>query len=465
MSLAIGWGGAGGRAARLVPLLAALALAPGGTRGAPGGDAPEDVYTGGGVGRDPAAFSDVVGLYGATHGDGCDAAVRSVTAAFLSGRAPESDEVAALLPAVSPCASRASAQEALARWVELSASLLRGRAKTGTADLAPANAAYRKGDFKGAALAYRRLLAGMPWHLDARNNLGLAELHAGNDAAAQLHLEVLRRLEPTYVPGLVNLTAVCERLGLRSRAEATAREAWKLQKDYPPAAYNAAWLAHAAGDLDGAAALLAPVLPVKANPAHAQLEALNEKLRAKEKSATLLAEEFDDARLGWRVWPQGEFYDAVFEGGSYVVRTKNEKCSHELIAPPFDALQDFALELRSVWRSGTQKSGYGLTLGLDGERYYTFGLSANGQSVVWDSDKDARDPSGWQVGTALLGDGSTANRQTVQVRGSRILYLVNGHPIVAFESRFPLSGRKWIVGVRVCDAQAVAFDQLRILKR
>jgi tetratricopeptide (TPR) repeat protein len=453
------------RALGLAALVAALAPSPAARTAAGEGEKPRDVYTNSDVGRDPAPLSDVLGLYGATGADGCDAAARAVTAALLAGKLPESDEVAALLPAVSPCAARASTQEALGHWVDLAADAVRSRPRSGTADIARASALYRKGDFRGAAAAYRRALAAAPWHLDARNDLGLAELHAGNDAAAQLQLEVLHRLEPTYVPGLVNLTVVQERIGLRSQAEASAREAWKQRKEYPPAAYNAAWLANASGDYDRAAGLLAPVLSVKANPMHAQLQALNEKLRERERAATLLAEEFDDAKLGWKVWTNGEFYDAVFEGGSYVVRTKNEKCSLEVISPPFDAPQDFDLELRSVWRSGVENTAYGVVLGIDRDRNYHFAVSGNGQSVVWDSDANARDPAGWRAGTALVGDGTTANRQTVEVRGKRLLYLVNGHPIVAFESRYALSGRQWVVGVRVCKQETVAFDQLRIVRR
>jgi hypothetical protein len=171
------------------------------------------------------------------------------------------------------------------------------------------------------------------------------------------------------------------------------------------------------------------VLPVKASPLHERLQALNEKLRERERAATLLAEEFEDAKLGWRVWSNGESYDAAFEKGSYVVRTKNDKCSLEVIPPPLDAPADFDVELRSVWRSGIQNNGYGLVLGIDRERNYHFAVSGNGQSIVWDSDMAAPDPTGWKVGTALAGDGTAANRQTVQVRGKRMLYLVNGQPV------------------------------------
>ncbi len=458
--------GLGRRTAVASSLLLALALAPLVARAASAKKEKEkDVYQSADVGKDPQPFTGAVGMYGAARVDGCEASARTVTAAILAGRLPESDEVAALLPALAPCAGRESTQETAARWAELAAEMIRARGKPGmAAELAQANLAYKKGDFEKAALAYRRVLAAAPGHLDARNNLGLAELHAGNDVAAEVHLEVLRRLEPTYVPGLVNLTVVCERLGLRGRAEALAREALKQQKQYPPAAYNAAWLANAAGDYDEAAELLAPVLPVKSNPIHDQLADLNEKLRAKEKATALLVEEFDDTKLGWKVWPNGESYDAVFEKGSYVINTKNDKCSLEEIHPPFDVPSSFDVELRSTWQSGVKNKAYGLALGVDRDRYYHFAISGNGQSTAIDSDKNAPDPCGWQMNSAIP-DGSAANRQTVQVRGNRILYLVNGHPIVAFQNRHQLSGRDWVIAVRVCGAEKVAFDQLRILKR
>jgi hypothetical protein len=181
--------GAGPRAAGVAALVAALAASPVTSRGAAANTAEKatDRYTDGGVGRDPAAFSDVLGLYGATAASGCDAAVREVTAALLAGWPPESDQVAKLLPEVTPCAPRAGVQEAVARWVELTTDVLRARPRSAAADVAAADAAYRRGDFRGASAAYRRVLAAAPWHLDARNNLALAELHAGNDAAAKLH--------------------------------------------------------------------------------------------------------------------------------------------------------------------------------------------------------------------------------------------------------------------------------------
>jgi Flp pilus assembly protein TadD len=429
-------------------------------------DKPSDTYTNVGAGEDPQAFADVAKMYGIVRGDVCNAALDAVTDVIMGGATPEGNAAAALLPPLQGCMTRDNAQRAMERWVEMAAVLVRAPGASGTpSGLAEANRLYRAGDLESAIPAYRRVLQSFPGHLDARNNLGVASLHMGNDAAAQLHLEIVHRLEPTYVPALANLTVLYERLGLRARAAAAAREALKAQQGFPPTIYNAAWFAHESEDYDTAASLLASILPMKANPLDAQLNDVNEKMRQREQASVVMDEEFDDAHRGWKLWPQGTNYDTTVENGSYVMETKNDKCSLEVIHPGFELPESFDVQVRSVWKSGVNSSAYGPVLGLDRDHQYQFAVSGNGQSVVIDSEPSAPDPCGWQVDSAAVGDGEAANWQVVQVRGRRVQYLVNGRPIVAFESRYRPTGTEWIIGVRVCRQQRVAFDRLRIVKR
>ena len=122
-----------------------------------------------------------------------------------------------------------------------------------------ANLEYRKKHLEAASSAYVALLAEAPGQWDIRNNLALTQIHLGNDLAAQVELEVLRKVEPKYLPALINLTVVYMRLGRDADAQATALEAARLQPDFSSAIYNLAWFKNLNGDLKGARKDLEPL--------------------------------------------------------------------------------------------------------------------------------------------------------------------------------------------------------------
>jgi len=99
---------------------------------------------------------------------------------------------------------------------------------------------YTQGKFIEAGASYMKALLQAPLHFDARNNLALAEIQLGNDLIAQLQLEILRRLNRTYLPALVNLTIVYERLGENEKARSLAAEAEKTGK-IPQTVFNQIW--------------------------------------------------------------------------------------------------------------------------------------------------------------------------------------------------------------------------------
>lgn len=150
-------------------------------------------------------------------------------------------------------------QQSLTTWAERCAADV--KQSSGVPDsqaFSEANELYRQGNFGAASERYVQVLAKCPGHLDARNNLGLAQLHKGNDLIAQLQWEILRRVSDRYVPARINLTVVYERLGQRDKAKAIAQEAMTLQRESPIAVFNMAWLKDVEGDHQTAEALLRP---------------------------------------------------------------------------------------------------------------------------------------------------------------------------------------------------------------
>ena len=142
-------------------------------------------------------------------------------------------------------------------------------------NLRMANSSYRGGGFIDAAWRYRDLLRVAPNLLDVRNNLALAAMHTNNDLAALLELETLRRVKPAYVPAIINLTVVYERLGRVAEAEELARTALQLGERVPSAIFNEAWYMNLRGEYAGADKLLHPLADLALAPKHVRMYDLN----------------------------------------------------------------------------------------------------------------------------------------------------------------------------------------------
>jgi tetratricopeptide (TPR) repeat protein len=104
-----------------------------------------------------------------------------------------------------------------------------------------ANSNYKDSDFYKASNRYIDAIREFPDFLDARNNLALSEMHCNKDVNALLELEIIRNSDTSYIPAIINLTVLYERLGLSNKADSMARMIYKLRKDIPIASYNAAW--------------------------------------------------------------------------------------------------------------------------------------------------------------------------------------------------------------------------------
>lgn len=420
------------------------------------------------LGRDPQAFASAAAMFKVAARGPCDAAPDRIAEMLQAGASLDSAEVRDAILAENPCRGDEAVQTAASEWADLAAARFIGQgANAPPGALAEANERYAAGDFKAATAKYLVLLRQAPKHLDARNNLALAHMHLGNDLLAEVDLEVLRRLDAKYLPAIVNLTVVCERQGLRTRALAAAREAVRLQREAPAAAFNLAWFAEVYGAHDVAETLLKPLSEMDDAPSRRALIDLNHRELEAGSAAALLTDELDDPHLGWGVYDSGQYYDSAFANGSYVMTVKHDKCSVEYVKPQLELPANFDIELVSTWKSGISNTAYGLDFGKSKDDRYHFGLSGNGQSVIWayGSDTTLPDPMAWKAATAAAGDGSTPNSQRIAVRGDLISYYVDGVFAGSFVSRIAFSPSEWVVGLRVCGKETVAFDRLRIIKR
>lgn len=212
------------------------------------------------------------------------------------------DPVRSLLQKLNPYRKSSEVQEALKKWKTLWVSRIKAGKKpnlrTGaTLAFKGANSYYkrksktREGNIKILEVArkkYLEVLKKYPTHLDARNNLALCELHLGNDLAAQLELETLRELSPVYMPAMINLTVVYERLRRSKRAEKLAHETHQKHPKIPQAVFNAGWYLNNEGKYDKARALLLPlVLAKKPNNKYWDLRRLNDRQLAKKSGISL----------------------------------------------------------------------------------------------------------------------------------------------------------------------------------
>ncbi|MDM8551215.1 hypothetical protein QUF72_14110 [Desulfobacterales bacterium HSG2] len=154
----------------------------------------------------------------------------------------ESSKIWMALIELNPCRTCYPVQAVITNWASLYQKKLRKKSSKKAASVfEKANKNYNQGELLSACDKYKQVLRLSPTHLDARNNLALAQMHLENDLIAQIELEVVRKLDKTYIPALINLTVIYERNGQREKAEKLARQVFQMQKDVPQSVYNYAW--------------------------------------------------------------------------------------------------------------------------------------------------------------------------------------------------------------------------------
>jgi tetratricopeptide (TPR) repeat protein len=189
--------------------------------------------------------------------------IEFVDARILDGGEPEDNDVWEALLAMTPYRKTKEVQDALTKWALLVAKRISNaqvQSKESGTSLKTAAAAYKKLDFSRSAGIYVNVLRKQPGNLDVRNDLALVCMHQCNDPAAMLELQITVEVKRDYLPGLINLTVVFERLGSPSKARETARRALIVQPLLPAAAVNAAWFENVSGDHAKAKRILSPVV-------------------------------------------------------------------------------------------------------------------------------------------------------------------------------------------------------------
>ena len=167
-------------------------------------------------------------------------------------------------------------------------------------------------------------------------------------------------------------------------------------------------------------------------------------------------ESFDANERNWLVERDFE-YDRRFQDGLYLYEgNKKDWCYWDSIPTAFpDA---YAVELKTVWKTGKYDQ-YGLMLMADEDNYAAFQLRGDGAaSYALQKDDEWAVNMKWRHGKARTGDGTAANVQRVTVNGDRFQYFING----ALFHEGELQGvRPSRIGLRLCDKQQVAFDDLK----
>jgi hypothetical protein len=116
-----------------------------------------------------------------------------------------------------------------------------------------ANGLYQKRRFDQSVQAYRALLAKYPSQLDARNNLGLGEMHAGHNLAALIQFDTILLVAPSYDGAKLNASVALTRLGLADQARSMAEEVAKQNPQSAMGHYNLGWQQNSRGEFDAAA--------------------------------------------------------------------------------------------------------------------------------------------------------------------------------------------------------------------
>jgi len=179
------------------------------------------------------------------------------------------------------------------------------------------------------------------------------------------------------------------------------------------------------------------------------------------KSMISFLENFDRSDRGWSVHESRD-YDAYFSSGGYIIKTKHDGCSTEVIQIPLRLPENFDVELKSAWSAGLDNIPYGLVIGSSKEDSCRFHISKNGcanASAVIDGKIISK--TNWACGSAAVKSGTDVI-QTVEARGRFFRYYVNGElagTLFLYPERMELR----VIGVTVCGPQKVSFDELKIV--
>jgi hypothetical protein len=173
----------------------------------------------------------------------------------------------------------------------------------------------------------------------------------------------------------------------------------------------------------------------------------------------LLLENFEANRRKWFNSRRG--YD-FFYNDELLLSAGADGCETEIMRSPLDLPQDFDVELASTWKSGISGDAYGVFIGSDENNFNHFGISGHGQAVVRPlrNNEVSTDLIAWTDVPAIKKQGAAPNHLRVEVRGNIWKYYVNDAYIGTITNTMKMN--KAIIGLRVCRAQTIAVEQLKI---
>jgi tetratricopeptide (TPR) repeat protein len=233
------------------------------------------------AGKDPHRFQTAEAMYrvGPTMPPDAkmDDLLRRLARRLETNPDPTSTELCELMVAMEPYRKCETVQAGIQQGVGRCAAWVRARSLAAGVRSERADEHYRKGEFAQAVEEYARVLQQSPHFNDARNNLALAEVHQRHDLAGQFQLEILRQLKPDYLPALINLTVVYERLGQSAKAKALAAETASKCTNVAAATFNLAWYQFGEDETQKAEQTLRPLAELHVDPKHAEFYRLVQK--------------------------------------------------------------------------------------------------------------------------------------------------------------------------------------------
>lgn len=180
-----------------------------------------------------------------------------------AGMLIENEQIWELLKKLEPYRLTEQVQTAVHAWVDNTLENIVDKQKDKdipARDLRAMSIVYKEKNFeKMVDLACTHLLA-IPNTLDTRNNLALALMHLNYDLCAQVELEIMREMSDNYIPGLINLTVLNERMNRSAQAKEISKELLNTSgentSDAQLICFNAAWYLNEEGDYKEAGVVL-----------------------------------------------------------------------------------------------------------------------------------------------------------------------------------------------------------------
>jgi hypothetical protein len=173
----------------------------------------------------------------------------------------------------------------------------------------------------------------------------------------------------------------------------------------------------------------------------------------------LLLENFEANNRTWINSRGG--YD-FFYNDEFLFRSREGGCENEIMRSSLELPREFDIELVSTWIAGTDSNAYGIFIGSDENNFDHFGISRSGQAVVRPvrNNGSAADLIAWTTVPSIGNNGAAHNRLRVEVRGDTWKYYVNGEYVGMITNTLKMD--RYVIGLRVCEKQTIAFEQLKI---